>query len=52
MIEILATLPNKDYASFFTGDWLVLGIIVGIIWAAKNGFNFFSKNNDDEDLYY
>lgn len=52
MIEILAA-ANKEYFDFFTADWLIIGITGGIIWAAKDSFNFGCfKNDDDEHMFY
>jgi hypothetical protein len=47
MIEILASSQT-----FFLGDWFVIGIIGGILWAFKDNFNFGPNNDDDENLYY
>lgn len=49
MIEILATLPDKEYISFFTGDWLVFSIVGGIVWAYKDKFKFNLNGREEED---
>ena len=52
MIDILATV-DKEYFSFFTADWLIFGVIVGVIWAAKGNFSFGCFNDDDDEhMYY
>ncbi len=52
MIDIIAT-ANNEYQSFFTGDWLIIGILFGIVWAAKGNFNFGDREDkDDEHMYY
>ena len=52
MIEILAA-ANKEYFDFFTADWLILGVVGGIIWAAKDNFNFGCFNDDDDEhMFY
>ena len=52
MINILAA-ANIEYQSFFTGDWLIIGIAFGVIWAAKDSFSFGRDHqDDDEHLHY
>ena len=52
MIEILAA-ANKEYYDFFTADWLNIGVVGGIIWAAKDNFNFGCFNDDDDEhMFY
>lgn len=52
MIDILAA-ANTEYQSFFSGDWIIFGIGLGIAWAAKGNFNFGCfDNDDDEHMYY
>lgn len=49
MIEILASAPDTSYISLFDGDWIVFGLIGGLIWALKDNFNFGRKNQEDYD---
>tara|TARA_B110000495_G_scaffold117712_1_gene102182 strand:- start:4303 stop:4461 length:159 start_codon:yes stop_codon:yes gene_type:complete len=52
MMDILAA-ANVEYNDFFTADWLVFGVIGGIIWAAKDNFNFGCfKDEDDEHMFH
>tara|TARA_Y100000004_G_scaffold196381_1_gene266199 strand:- start:617 stop:784 length:168 start_codon:yes stop_codon:yes gene_type:complete len=53
MIDILATLPDKEYISLFTGDWFIFAIGIGLAWAIKDGFNFNLSGREDseEDLW-
>ena len=49
MIEILATLPQKEYISFFVGDWAFFSVLGGLIWAFKDKFKFNLNNDQDQD---
>jgi hypothetical protein len=52
MIEILATAPDTSYLSLFQGDWIVFGVLGGIIWAIKDNCNFGGSQADDDEHYY
>lgn len=51
MIEILAA-ADTSYLGFFSGDWIVFGLLGGIFWALKDNFRFGPNDEDDNEHYH
>lgn len=52
MIELIATMPNTGYQSFFEADWIIFGLVGGVLWALKDKFNFGTNNREDNEQDY